>query len=119
MLACPVCSYHPLCHRAFDTDSSDGTVDGVAWCHGCWRWYPIEDGILELLAEGTAYADDRHRFWCVHQDRLAALGLKASHDLPTESGAAAQRLQQKHFDWYATNADQSYSEFTQTPFWRS
>ena len=87
----------------------------MLWC-SCEAWYPVEDGLLELLVGELAYADDRQAFWDRHAERLTAIGLRPS--VPSETAAPSQALQstqQEHFDWYAANDQQTYSSYEQTP----
>jgi SAM-dependent methyltransferase/uncharacterized protein YbaR (Trm112 family) len=116
-LRCAICS-GPLQWQAYDRRRADEVEQGVAWCPACGGWFPIEDGLLELLPPGLAYAEDRRRFWRAHVGRLVALGLE-----PFREGAAdaleAQRKQQRHFDWYAGNDKQTYSAYERMPFWRT
>lgn len=119
-VVCPACRTHPLQREAFRADESGLPLDGVVWCTGCRRWYPLEGGLLELLVESLAYHDDRARFWREHGDRLLALGLEQTPpDTATVDRAQEIRDQQEHSDWYADNTRQTYSEYEKLPFWRA
>ena len=120
-LCCPVCRAGSLAWKEFLRDR-DELLEGVAWCEACRAWFPIEDGFLDLLTGPLAYESEREDFWSRRKDELAALGLahaaEGRKDAP--DGAAAQALQQqKHFDWYAANDTQRYSDYEVTPFWRA
>jgi SAM-dependent methyltransferase/uncharacterized protein YbaR (Trm112 family) len=133
VLRCARCGAHPLRHQRFDTlDTADGAelITGVVWCAGCMAWYPVEDGLLELLDGPLVYADDRRRFWSTHEPRLLALGLQPDRAVGTSDGPSdgasdgpsdlpAQRLQQDHFDWYADNPTQTYAQYERLPFWEA
>src|SRR4051812_25696955 len=49
IVVCPGCRAHPLREHRFSAE------DGVLACSNCGRWYPIEDGLLELLLEPLSY----------------------------------------------------------------
>lgn len=119
LLLCPECLASPLEHAPFSR-SPDGAIDsGVAWCVHCEAWYPIEDGILELLRAPLAYAEDRDRFWKKHEARLRDLGLAKNRAGPPGPHDVATRQQQTHFDWYAANDTQTYNTYETMPFWRA
>jgi len=114
-LRCPVCS-SGLRWRVIEESGSGRVETGAAWCDACHNWYPIEGGVLELLPPGLGYKDDRQRFWAAHKALLEEAGV-----IPEGTPAGlqeAQRKQQEHFDWYATNQGQTYSSYEQMPFWR-
>lgn len=101
-------------------------LDGVMWCEQCRSWFPIEEGFLDLLTGALAYPEERDRFWSKWRSDLTALGLShastgESEREPTGPRAeVAQALQQqKHFDWYASNDEQRYSDYEATPFWQA
>lgn len=104
----------------FTAGSGRELLDGVVWCTNCGRWYPCEGGLLELLVEPLVYEADRARFQGEHEARLRALGLELA-TAPENGGdrVAAIRHQQEHFDWYADNALQTYSQYEQLPFWQA
>jgi ubiquinone/menaquinone biosynthesis C-methylase UbiE/uncharacterized protein YbaR (Trm112 family) len=116
-LRCPACQRHPLNQEAFQRDALNEVVTGVVWCADCGNWFPVEEGILELLHGPLAYAQDRSRFWTSHQDSLRALGLEARAADAEGEHVEAVRRQQVHFDWYADNEAQTYSSYEAMPFW--
>jgi len=120
LLRCPACGAGSLESEAFSSAGDSAIVDGLLWCRECRRWFPIEDGLLELLAGPLAYAADRARFARDHEGSLERLGLATR---PDGAGARAEddavRRQQEHFDWYADNPAQTYSAYEATPFWRA
>lgn len=116
LLRCPSCSGEPLDHRALQVGSNGELLEGIVWCRSCRMWYPVEDGVLDLLLGELAYAQDRERFRERHAAAFAALDLPPT---PVAAGPAKlQSVQQAHFDWYATNTKQSYLAYEQMPFWR-
>ena len=117
ILRCAACQAGNLAHEAFELEQDGATKDGVLWCRRCGHWYPIEDGLLELLTGRLAYRDDRQLFWSRFADRLAGLGLEPDTDRSDAGSAELQAIQQHHFDWYAKNATQTYAEYEQTAFW--
>jgi len=121
-LRCPACRSSRLDSREFLRER-DELIEGVVWCQECRSWFPIEDGFLDFLTGQLAYPEERERFWKNHERELSALSL----DAPGSKGGIAggteskgQSLQQReHFDWYASNEKQRYSEYEVTPFWRA
>lgn len=101
-------------------DRARGEIaDGTAWCPTCRNWYPIDDGLLELLPPHLGYTADRQVFWDRHRPALASLGLRQPEDIEDRTAVAAQRQQQEHFDWYAGNDSQTYSAYERMPFWQT
>ena len=114
VIVCPGCRFHPLRRETFEPRPDVTRLDGVIVCPGCGRWYPIENGLVELLVEALAYTADREQFRDQHADQLRRLGL----DYGGEPASAVERAneirhQQQHFDWYADNTQQTWSEFEQ------
>src|SRR5438445_2056057 len=105
-LCCAVCR-GPLRSRAFQQIRKGEVESGVAWCTRCRSWFPIEGGLLELLPAELAYAADRKLFWQARQPALEALGLELDFRQADPASVEAQRRQQKHFDWYASNETQT------------
>jgi ubiquinone/menaquinone biosynthesis C-methylase UbiE len=93
---------------------------GVLWCRSCRSYFPVEEGILELVSGALADAPARDRFWSAHKTRLEALELEPPHaaqvSRPEDEAVAKQR---EHFDWYADNETQTYEAYEATPFWRA
>lgn len=83
----------------------------------CLTWYPIENELLELLAGELSYLKDRESFWNRHRAALENLGLGPPLTSSRTGSATLQTAQQQHFDWYATNNVQTYSEYEKSPFW--
>jgi len=105
------------------SDGAEGVDRGVVWCAACGSWFPIEGGVLELLRESLAYADDRARFWAAHEPQMRARDLGPDRRGRARTGAdahdASVREQQAHFDWYAHNDEQTYTAYEAMPFWRA
>ena len=123
MLRCPTCKSNHLACREFLREG-DELLEGVVWCEDCRSWFPVEDGFLDFLTGPLAYTEERNIFWKRREADLTALALSRAptDDVKSESagGGAAQALQQQnHFDWYASNKEQRYSDYEATPFWRA
>lgn len=118
-LICPACGQSGLRASAFSEAGAGEILAGVAHCAACSRWYPIEDGLLDLLLGELAYREDRDRFWSTHRDRLLALGLRPDDGTVAGDERALQAVQQDHFDWYADNDTQSYAAYEKLPFWQA
>src|SRR5438046_642172 len=101
-LCCAFCQGE-LCYHSFE-DRGEGEIEqGVVWCTVCRNWYPIEDGLLELLPPRLAYRDDRQRFWKVHWRRLQALNIR---EMESDARPRPARDQQPEpFDWHARSDD--------------
>jgi SAM-dependent methyltransferase/uncharacterized protein YbaR (Trm112 family) len=121
-LMCPACADEngTLAPQVFDADPADHIRAGVVICTGCRAWYPIQDGILELvrpeLLDGEAFAAFVSRFG----GHLTGVGLTVAAAHPGGAPAAdvsAQLEQRQHFDWYAENPTQDYSDYARSPFW--
>ena len=120
VVTCPNCGSRLLGREVFRASHAGDPLDGVVWCTSCRRWYPLENGLLELLIEPLAYSADRERFQQRHKGRLTALGLHGRQSAGGGSERAAEaHHQQQHFDWYANNAKQTYAEYERLPFWQA
>jgi len=119
LLRCAACQAGDLAHVAFDLGEDGTTKDGVLYCQACGHWYPVADGLLELLTGRLSYHEDRQRFWDRFSDRLAKLGLRPDADRGDTTSARLQATQQQHFDWYANNTTQTYGEYEQSSFWQA
>lgn len=116
LLRCPSCSSPDLEHLTFTERSSEEINDGVVWCSTCQNWYPIQDGLLDFLTGSLIYAEDKENFWLEYSDRMKKIGLDLRMGFD-ENKKDLQSIQQKHFDWYAMNSIQTYSEYEHQPFW--
>lgn len=117
LLKCPACGYGKLSYHVFSEIGKGVVRDGVVLCTKCNKWYPIDDGLLELLTGDLVYRDDRQKFIVTHSDELEQLGLDVNFSPPELCDHTLQFQQQSHFDWYAHNSKQSYSDYENTPFW--
>jgi SAM-dependent methyltransferase/uncharacterized protein YbaR (Trm112 family) len=118
-LRCPACSGSPLRHEILAAGRDDEIATGLLWCPHCGAWFPVEDGILELVHGSLAYAQDRLRFATLHRSSILKCGLEVD---AVQADAGLNDLvgrQQAHFDWYAENAEQTYSDYEATPFWKA
>lgn len=122
-LICPCCKdvTIDLNLHIFEDGNSGHVKNGVLVCPLCKAWYPIEDYVLEFLPPNLAYKEDMKIFY----DKFILAFNKLSFLKNIETGSktkknsAAQILQQKHFDWYAENSQQTYDEYELMPFWQA
>lgn len=49
ILACPIDKYHPL--ELYVFEEGNEVIEGIIVCPKCLRWYPIRDGIPEMLPD--------------------------------------------------------------------
>jgi SAM-dependent methyltransferase/uncharacterized protein YbaR (Trm112 family) len=118
-LVCPGCGHHPLSIDAFERRPDGKIITGILWCPECRAWYPIEEGLLELLVDTLAYTDDRLRFWAAHETRLKTHAVRQTAAIHPPGAGQPQLHQRAHFDWYASNTQQTYSAYENSPFWRA
>lgn len=112
-LICPACGENALEKREF----VDANIGCVVYCKKCMHWYPVIDGILEFLFGEVAYSKDCVNFWRKYKRELIGLGLNLSPE-NLSSDFNPQKYQQKHSDWFATNKDQTYDQYTKQLFWQ-
>lgn len=117
LVACPRCR-GGLNHSILEGRGECDILEAVVWCASCREWFPLEDGVLDLLLGDLAYPDDRARFVRRYANRLRELGLSESARAG-EGGTELQSKQQSHFDWYTQNEKQTYLEYEQMPFWQA
>ena len=118
LLRCPRCSSRNFSCTALGRETEEEVLDGVLACRTCNSWFPIEDGLLELLTGALAYTGDRLQFWGKYRSRIEDLGLTLEPAPEGEGpGMELQLAQQAHFDWYSTNQAQTYNEYENSPFW--
>lgn len=121
-LVCPTCltKEQGLQAHVF-TPGADGHIrNGVLTCPACKAFYPIEDDLLELVVAALWDTQDRAQFCARFRNELNGLGLlgKEESNAKTED-LSAQLKQREHFDWYAENTDQDYTQYQNSPFWRA
>jgi len=121
LLTCPACGQGGLTLHTIAAHGETETDVGIVTCPGCEMWYPVEQGVLELLAPPLWYGADRRAFEERHAAAFRALSITGGPPSDRGDGSAhdAQAKQQAHFDWYAANDTQSYDAYEQTPFWRA
>jgi SAM-dependent methyltransferase/uncharacterized protein YbaR (Trm112 family) len=119
VLRCAECSGQATAYDAFDRTADGRISEGVLWCDECRHWYPISNGVLELLPASLAYHKDRDEFWSKHAARLAGHALERDYVAPPAPAPSPEAAQQRHFDWYALNATQTYNAYERTPFWQA
>ncbi len=122
-LICPTCLDldKDLTAQIF-TDGTDGHIhDGVLICQDCHTWYPIEEGVLELVKSSMLEPNDNARFCARFTQQLSTLGLLQNQNKlsasQSEAEFSAQLKQRQHFDWYAENSEQTYNQYQASPFW--
>jgi ubiquinone/menaquinone biosynthesis C-methylase UbiE/uncharacterized protein YbaR (Trm112 family) len=120
-LMCPACSTqgHPMQAHVFAPGEDGHMGDGVLSCPACGTWYPVEDGLLELVVPALLDKQDDARFRARFASQLAALNLAPADAAPAAESDdfEAQRKQRELFDWYAENPELDYSSFQNTAFW--
>jgi ubiquinone/menaquinone biosynthesis C-methylase UbiE/uncharacterized protein YbaR (Trm112 family) len=112
ILVCPQCRHVGMEWRPHP----DENAVGVVRCANCTRWYPYEAGVVDLLLGPLSYPADRQEFWHRHHDALDLENTDPDGEKASD-GAADQLLQQKHFDKWATDGEQTYTTYNQSPFW--
>lgn len=121
-LVCPECAPRitTLALHDFADEGGVHVQTGVLRCGNCARVFIIDNGVLELLADGLrdgdAFAAFAARFHAALQARGLLDGLRGAAPA-SAAGLEDQIKQRNHFDWYAENDTQSYSEYQRTPFW--
>lgn len=111
--------------QAFESEADGQDIlEGVGVCAACRSWFPISSGVLDLLVGPLAYAAERRAFFATWRSRLEALGCQPAPDDSSQPQPVSEigRLgqeQQKHSDWFAEHETLSYSDFANTPFWRT
>lgn len=120
-LRCPACGPTAVLRaHDFSADAGDAhLIDAALICEGCRTCYPILDGVAELVE--PALQDPAHG--AIFREKFAAqlsgLGLPATASAPDQAAVESQLKQQRHFNWYADNTQQSYDEYQKTPFWQA
>jgi len=114
ILLCPECKSNELICKPFVLDKNDQAIDGVIYCKTCMHWYAIEGYILDFLPSNQEYSKDRYRFYNQHKVKMKLLKLSYREG---ERKVSPQKIQQKHFDWYANNSVQKYTEYAKSKFW--
>jgi len=117
LLNCPACESAKLSYGAFAESDTEELIHGVVWCIDCRTWYPVEDGLLELLTGTLVYKDERERFVKRYGSDLRTFGLDTNLSSVDIHDMTLELQQQSHSDWYAHNERQSYSDYANTPFW--
>lgn len=108
LLVCPHCQKGTLNYQ-----------EPVMYCPSCWCWYPIENGLLELLEPSLAYTKDRQRFWQKYQDQLSRLNFKPQNLQVSSNRTHLEQRQKEYFDQFAKKSGQTYSGYEDQPFWQA
>jgi ubiquinone/menaquinone biosynthesis C-methylase UbiE/uncharacterized protein YbaR (Trm112 family) len=85
----------------------------VMKCTKCKAWYPIADGVLELLPISSSYNEDRIKLW----NRIGKR-YHLTKDTDKVQRQSPQEIQRHHFDSYAVDDIQSYNMYETMSFWR-
>ncbi|MBN2107160.1 MAG: methyltransferase domain-containing protein [Deltaproteobacteria bacterium] len=117
---CPACANAGLEIEAIDSYDNGEIKNGILLCRSCAAWYPVEDGVLELLVKPLRYEQDRLNFIRTFKDRIKSVDVarQPDPDLGRE-GYADQIKQQQHSDWFTENEQQTYSVFLEQPLWKA
>jgi SAM-dependent methyltransferase/uncharacterized protein YbaR (Trm112 family) len=113
-LRCPACQGRLRAHTF--RGSIERILDGVLVCGSCEAAYTIVDRMLELVQPALVDREARARFASTFELELAAASLQWP-DGGANGGVAAQLAQRRHFDWFAENDTQSYTQYQVSPFW--
>lgn len=103
ILQCPSCSQESL----------EQVRKDIVVCSVCKSWFPIVDGVLELLPSYLGYKEDRLQSFLHYATRF-----KLKRDKPSNRSFQPQKKQQSHFDWYEGNNTQSYQSYEKSIFWQ-
>jgi len=117
-LICPDCFSGRLHEEIFDLFNNEDINNGVLVCNNCRNWYPIENGLLELLVEPLCYRNDRLAFCRNFSRELKGLGCGFPNIHRGELDYSEQLKQQKHSDWFAVNPECTYTAYQNMPFWK-
>tara|TARA_Y100001970_G_scaffold157886_1_gene193131 strand:- start:68 stop:1102 length:1035 start_codon:yes stop_codon:yes gene_type:complete len=115
-LICQSCNSDKLSVSSFEKIDDD-IIEGVLFCGDCFYWYPIEDGVLDLLTGKLVDFKERNIFWDRYKIKLEKLNLQISSKMKKSYEDIHQLRQQKHFDLWANDSVQTYSDFCGTKFW--
>lgn len=117
---CPACSGADLALETIDAYENGEIKNGILLCKSCGEWYPVEEGVLELLIAPLRYEDDRQRFIDKFKDKITSTDVARHPDADRgQEGFADQIKQQQHSDWFTENAQQTYSVFLEQPLWKA
>jgi 2-polyprenyl-3-methyl-5-hydroxy-6-metoxy-1,4-benzoquinol methylase len=110
-------------HRALDLTvftrgADDHVQDGILRCSRCSSWFPIQDAVLELVDPALIDRDALRTFTTRFASQLAAAAA-ASPQAASLDEQLPQLKQRRHFDWFASESDQSYDEYQRSLFWRA
>lgn len=128
-LVCPHCRTMDANLRVhvFTPGEDDHVRNGILSCCACGAWYPINDDLLELTQAALLDQPDWTAFKARFSQQLAEAGVDpeaAGGGVPAgekiEGGDLDdQLLQRKHFDWFADNPKQNWTDFSEMPFWKA
>lgn len=121
-LRCPSCHSHSLIAESVSKNTNTKEIEitnGFCWCKNCLKWYPVENGVLDLLTGSLVYANELKTFWHNNREQMKRLGLKPPSIYKNSDNDYLQKIQQEHSDWFADNDIIDYTKFSDTPFWRS
>jgi SAM-dependent methyltransferase/uncharacterized protein YbaR (Trm112 family) len=125
-LCCPNCrsTGFDLVLKPISRDQHGHVEEGLLLCTAKGCWFPISDGVLELVSGPLADAELLETFAQRHRAFIQSLGSNGLTIHPHQrssvmkDGFEQQLKQRTHFDWYAENETQSYLEYQKMLFWR-
>jgi ubiquinone/menaquinone biosynthesis C-methylase UbiE/uncharacterized protein YbaR (Trm112 family) len=117
---CPSCYNTGFEIEEIDSFEDGDIENGLLICKSCKEWYPIEDGVLELLIKPLRYEDDRLKFAQTFKDKIKSIDLMDQPNTTRQQAVYnAQIKQQQHSDWFTDNTQQTYSAFLEQPLWQA
>jgi ubiquinone/menaquinone biosynthesis C-methylase UbiE/uncharacterized protein YbaR (Trm112 family) len=119
-LLCPSCRSEKLPLKMIPfRESQESIMDGILVCPFCSAWYPIQDSLLEFVIPSLLDRAGLKQFFNTYAKELAASNCSMPVIDIVDNNLEAQVKQREHFDWYATNEQQDYTSYQNTPFWRA
>jgi SAM-dependent methyltransferase/uncharacterized protein YbaR (Trm112 family) len=120
-LRCASCLEHdaPLELTTFADASAGHVEDGILVCGRCAWWYPIQDGLLELVEPALLDAESMRRFEQRFAPQLAASVAALRPTAAADAPDTPQMKQRRHFDWFASDETMNYDQYQRSPFWRA
>ena len=117
---CPNCHSDDFEIEEIDLFKNGDIENGLLICKSCNEWYPIEEGVLELLVRPLRYENDRLKFIHTFKDKIRSADLMDQPDATRQqAGYNDQIKQQQHSDWFTENTQQTYSAFLEQPLWKA
>ena len=119
-LLCPNCSNADFEIEEIDLFEDGDIENGLLVCKSCKEWYPIEEGVLELLIPPLRYEKDRSKFIHTFKDRIRSIDFTDQPNTTCQQEACNDQIkQQQHSDWYSENKKQTYNAVVEQPLWKA